>query len=204
LSRSKAYFTRLREGGLSPITVHKHFRALRCFFTWAHEAGLVEQNPMRGLTMKAPRTLPRVPEDEAVRKLLLTCDPDTFEGKRNRALIALLADSGLRIGEALRLRVEDINFATRTVSVRAGKGQKDGVGFFGAEAATHLRAWIAKRRDVSAEDFLFCDRTGRSMTRHAATRILHRLSEKAGLPRKIGPHALRHYAIRPSSSRQGI
>jgi len=68
------------------------------------------------------------------------------------------------------------------------------VGFFGAEAATHLRRCIAKRRDVSAEDFLFCDRTGRSITRHAATRILHRLSNKAGLSRKIGPHALRHYA----------
>ena len=54
---------------------------------------------MRGLTMKAPRTLPRVPEDEAVRKLLLTCDPDTFEGRRNRALIALLADSGYTISE---------------------------------------------------------------------------------------------------------
>ena len=68
------------------------------------------------------------------------------------------------------------------------------MGFFGAEAATHLRRCIAKRRDVSAEDFLFCDRTGRSITRHAATRILHRLSNKAGLSRKIGPHALRHYA----------
>ena len=190
----QGHFTRLRESGLSPITLHKHFRALRCFFTWAHEAGLLAESPMRGLTMKAPRTLPRVPEDEAVRKLLLVCDPDTFEGRRNRALIALLADSGLRIGEALRLRVEDINFATRTVSVRAGKGQKDGVGFFGAEAATHLRAWIARRRDASAEDFLFCDRTSRSMTRHATPRILHRLSDKAGLSRKIGPHALRHYA----------
>ncbi len=189
----QGYLTALRES-MGPVTVHKHFRALRAFCRWATEAGLLSESPMRGLTMRTPRTLPRVPDDDAVRRLLVATDHDAFEGRRNRALIALLADSGLRIGEALRLRVEDVTFGARTVNVRAGKGQKDGVGFFGSEAATHLRAWLAKRREMQAEDFLFCDRDGRSMTRGAATRILHRLSVKAGLPRKIGPHALRHYA----------
>jgi site-specific recombinase XerD len=111
---------------IKPVTVHKHFRALKTFFGWCAEAGLLSEHPMRGLTMRAPKTLPRVPEDEEVRALLHAC-PDTFEGRRNKALIALLADSGLRISEALRLRVEDVNFATRTLSVRGGKGQKDGL-----------------------------------------------------------------------------
>ncbi len=144
--------------------------------------------------MKTPKTLPRAPEDDAVRKLMLACDPETFEGRRNRSIIALLADATLRIGEALRLRIEDVNFAARTLSVRSGKGQKDSVGFFGAETAQHLRAWLPKRRDAQPEDYLFCDQQGRPLTRHAATKILHRLSVRAGLPRKICPHALRHYA----------
>jgi site-specific recombinase XerD len=148
---------------------------------------------MRSLHSRAPKTLPRVPEDEEVRKLLTAC-PDTFEGRRNRALIALLADSGLRISEALRLRIEDVNFATRTLSVKGGKGQKDRVGFFGAETAQHLRSWLSKRRDAHPEDYLYLDRKGRSLTRSHAVHILHRLSVKASLPRKIGPHALRHYA----------
>jgi integrase/recombinase XerC len=190
----QGYLTALRAGGMAPVTLHKHFRALRAFFRWAQDAGLMEESPLRGVRKKAPRTLPRVPEDDAVRRLLAVCAPDTFEGRRNRALVALLADSGLRISEALWLRVEDLSFANRTVNVRAGKGQKDGVGFFGAEAATHLRSWLAKRRDASAEDLLFCDSKGRSMTRNAATRVLHRLSVRAGLSRKVGPHALRHYA----------
>jgi site-specific recombinase XerD len=190
----QGHLTHLREAGLGPVTLHKHFRALRCFFRWCVDADLLAENPMRGLTMKTPRTLPRVPEDEAVRQLMLACDPESFEGRRNRALIALLADSGLRIGEALRLRIEDVNFSARTLSVRAGKGQKDGVGFFGAEAARYVRAWLAKRREARPEDFLFTDRESRSMTRNAATRILHRLSDRAGLPRRVGPHALRHYA----------
>ncbi|MDR7418946.1 MAG: tyrosine-type recombinase/integrase [Armatimonadota bacterium] len=190
----QGYLTRLRGDGLAAVSVHKHFRALRCFFGWATEAEVLPQNPMRGLTMKAPKTLPRVPEDATVRGLFAACDPETFEGKRNRALIAVLADSELRIGEALRLRVEDVNLAARTLNVRAGKGQKDSVGFFGAETAQHVRAWLNRRRDAKPEDYLFCDQQGRSLTRHAAAKILHRLSVRAGLPRKVGPHALRHYA----------
>ncbi len=143
--------------------------------------------------MLVPHTLPRVPEDDDVRRLLAACS-DTFEGRRSKALIALLADSGLRISEAPRLRIEDLNFAVRTIAVRGGKGGKDDVGFFGAEAAHCIRAWVSNRRDAHLEDFLFCTRQGRSLTRIHAPHVLHRLSVRAGLPRKIGPHALRHYA----------
>ncbi len=93
-----------------------------------------------------------------------------------------------------RLRIEDVNFSTRTLAVRDGKGGKDGVGFFGAEAAQMLRAWLATRREVVPEDFLFVDRLGRRLTRHLAAHTLYRLSRRAGLTKKVGPHALRHYA----------
>jgi integrase/recombinase XerD len=188
----QSYLSGLREQ-IKPISVHQHFRTLKTFFNWCLETGLLNEHPMRGLNMKMPKTLPRVPEDDDVRKLLRACS-DTFEGRRNQALIALLADSGLRVSESLRLRIEDINFGTRTIAVRGGKGGKDGVGFFGAEVAQYIRAWLARRREVRLEDHLFADRSGRSLTRHTATHILHRLSARAGLSRKIGPHALRHYA----------
>ncbi len=188
----QTYLTTLRER-VNGTTTHLHFSKLRAFFAWCVESDLLAESPLRGVSMKAPKTLPRVPEDEAIRRLLQAC-PDTFEGRRNRALVALLADSGLRISEALRLRTEDVNFAARTVNVRAGKGQKDGVGFFGAETAQHLRSWLAKRKDAQPEDHLFADKRGRSLTRSHGVHILHRLSERTGLPHKVGPHALRHYA----------
>ena len=189
----QTYLSTLR-ARVKPTTAHLHFSKLRAFFRWCEEADVLPESPLRGVSMKVPKTLPRVPEDEHVRQLLLTCDPETFEGRRNRALVALLADSGLRISEALRLRIENVNFAARTLNVRAGKGQKDGVGFFGAEAAQYLRAWLSKRRDAHPEDCLFVDRAGRSLTRSHGLHILHRLSVRAGLPHRVGPHALRHYA----------
>lgn len=195
------YLTRLRDR-MKPITVHQHFRCLRTFFAWGTELGLLPANPMRGLTMKAPKTLPRVPEDWEVVRLLDACR-STWEGVRNRAVVAFLADSALRITEALRLRVCDVNFKAQTVSIREGKGQQDGVGQFGARVAEQLRVWLAVRGDHGPEDLLFCSRDGRPLTRQHATRILHRLSVRAGLVRKVGPHALRHFAATAILKRTG-
>ena len=57
-----------------------------------------------------------------------------------------------------------------------------------------LRAWLRVLREAVPEDFAFTDRRGRPLGRVHACHVLHRLSVRAGLPRKIGPHALRHYA----------
>ena len=95
------------------------------FFGWCVESAMLPEHPIRGLSARPPKTLPRVLEHGAVRRLLLAC-PDTFEGRRNKALVALLADSGLRISEALRVRIEDLNLAARTVNAVQARARKRG------------------------------------------------------------------------------
>lgn len=196
------YFAALRSR-VNGTTAHLHFSKVRAFFSWATDVGLLPSHPMRGLTMKAPQTLPRVPEDWEVSKLLNACPATTWEGARNRALVALLADSALRISEALHVRVGDVSFKAQTVRIRAGKGQRDGVGQFGARVAEQLRVWLTARGDHAPNDLLFCTREGRPLTRVHALHLLHRLSVRAGLPRKVGPHALRHYAATAILKRTG-
>ena len=72
--------------------------------------------------MKALKTLARVPEDDHVRKLLKAC-ADTFEGRRNRALIALLADSGLRISGRFTFALPAHPQAQSALSVRKNQGE---------------------------------------------------------------------------------
>jgi site-specific recombinase XerD len=62
---------------MRPVSFHQHYRTLAAFFRWCIYAGLLTDPPMRGLTMRVPRTLPTVPEDEHVRRLLAAC-PRTF------------------------------------------------------------------------------------------------------------------------------
>jgi site-specific recombinase XerC len=198
---AQRFLASLRER-VKPISVHQAFRVLRTFFGWCVDAGLNQAHPMRGLRMQVPKVLPRVPEDDDVRRLLAAC-PDTFEGRRNRALIALAADSGLRKEELRRLRIGDLDFTRRMIRVHAGKGWKDGVTFFGETASSLLRAWLAVHPNPQPFSFVCCIREGIQLGPSALVRILHRLSVRAGLAQKIGPHALRHYAATAVWRRSG-
>ncbi len=191
-----------RRARVQPISVHRTYRTLRTFCCWCARTGRMPADPMASLRMRAPKTLPRVPTDDDVRALLAVC-PATPEGRRNRLLIALAADSGLRKEELRRLRIADVDSATRLIRVVSGKGQKDGVGFFGEATASLLRAWLAVHPDPRPLCFLFVTRQGELLGASAIARILYRLSRRAGLPRKIGPHALRHYAATALLRRTG-
>ncbi|MDQ7839853.1 MAG: tyrosine-type recombinase/integrase [bacterium] len=179
----------------SASTQHQGFRTLRTFFRWCVEVGMLAATPLRGFTMRTPRTLPDVPTEDELRAVLAAC-PDTLEGVRNRTLLLTLADAGLRAGELLHLLVEDWRPADRGLFVRAGKGRKDRVTFIGPTTTRALKTWLARHPHPAPEAFLFADRQGRPLkTRHLLT-ISNRLSAKAGLPahRRLHPHALRHFA----------
>ncbi|HEV8540308.1 MAG TPA: tyrosine-type recombinase/integrase [Nitrospiraceae bacterium] len=184
---------------MTAISAHRTYRTWRTFCRWCARTGRLTADPMAGLTMRAPKTLPRVPGDEDVRRLLAVC-AQTPEGRRNRVLIALAADSGLRKEELRRLRIGDLDFTTRLIRVQAGKGQRDGVTFFGEATASLLRAWLAVHPDPRPAVFVFVTREGVPLGPWAIVRILYRLSTRAGLNRKIGPHALRHYVRRAHGS----
>lgn len=189
------YLAGLKERGLKPGSIDQHFRTVKTMFRWAVKQGFLAADPMRLLTRPlVPDTVPWVPEAADVNRLLDACS-NTWEGRRNRALIALLVDSGLRISEALQLRVEDIHFhPLRTITVRNGKGQRGRIAYFDVAAAQCLRVWLKVRAPAQREDWLFCRQDGRPFRRRYAAEILYRLSARAGLPRKINPHALRHFA----------
>jgi len=121
------FFARLRERNVSTSTVHQAYRTLKTFCRWCIATEALAVNPLPGLSIRTPKTLPQVPTEDELRATLACCG-DTPEGRRNRALILVLADAGLRAAEALRLVVEDWNPGQRSLFVR-GKGGKDRVTF---------------------------------------------------------------------------
>ncbi len=176
----RAFFARLQERGLSSSRQHQAYRTLKTFLRWCVETGLLADNPLRGFSMRTPKTLPQVPTEEELRAVLAAC-PDSLEGARNRALILTLADAGLRAGELLHLLVEDWRASDRGVFVRSGKGRKDRVAFIGPTTTRALKAWLARHPQPAPEAFLFCDRRGQPLKHRHLNQIFHRLSAKAGL-----------------------
>jgi len=146
---------------------------------------------------------PRGPRKDELRAVLACCG-ETLEGRRNRALILVLADAGLRAAEILQLTVEGWSPGQRSLFVR-GKGGKDPVTFVSPTTTRAIRDYLAGRRVPRGEDHLFTTRDGRALKQRHLAQVLHRLSARAGLlqHRRLHPHALRHLAA-TSWLRQGM
>jgi site-specific recombinase XerD len=190
-----SFFSHLQQRGLSPSRQHQAYRTLRAFFRWGIETEVIAEDPLRGFRMRTPKTLPDVPTEDEFRAVLAACS-ETLEGMRNRVLLLVLADAGLRASELLYLLVEDWRPNDRSLFVRGGKGRKDRVAFIGPTTTRALRVWLARHPNGSPEAFMFADRKARPLKYRHLVQILHRLSAKAGLPphRRLHPHALRHFA----------
>jgi site-specific recombinase XerD len=195
LAAMTRFFAGLRERGVSPSTVHQAFRTFRTFTRWLIATDALRRNPLDGLEIRTPKTLPTVPADEELNAVLRSC-PNSPAGTRNYAAILVMADAGLRASEALHLLIEDWRPADRSVFVRSGKGARDRVVFVGATTARALKAWLSVHPQPGPETWLFCQRDRRPLTNRGLVTILHRLSARAGLSpdRRLHPHGLRHLA----------
>src|SRR5512139_1808500 len=103
----RSYVAKLQARGWAPATVAIHIRNLRAFLHWMNVEGYTEHN--LALAVKAPRQstrmeIPITPEE--IQALLTTCPSRDYHGRRDRAMILVLADTGLRTGELVGLRLE--------------------------------------------------------------------------------------------------
>jgi integrase/recombinase XerD len=139
----------LEEEGHNPGGQHVAYRILKTFLRWYDLEAEPEnwRNPIS--KVKAPRLIEEPLEPvtvEEVRSLVSTCD-STFLGKRNRAILLCLLDTGLRARELLSLNLEDINLITGNILLRQGKGGKPRTVFIGKESKKAVRTYLRERND---------------------------------------------------------
>ncbi len=137
---------------------------------------------------------PEVLSEVEVRALIRACSNRAPTGIRNRALIAVMWRCGLRISEALALEPRDVDLEAGTVRVRHGKGDRSRtVGLDSATAAIVAR-WMDRRRSLghNGRRRLFCTLDGSPVDQSYVRHLLRRLATKAGVERRVHPHALRH------------
>jgi site-specific recombinase XerD len=132
-------------------------------------------------------------EAEAI-ALIRACSTRAPTGVRNRALIAVLWRSGLRISEALSLELRDIDLDAGSLRVRHGKGDRSRTVGVDEQTAALLARWIDRRRSLSpgARSPVFCTLQGGRIDTSYVRRLLPRLARKAGIERRVHAHGLRH------------
>lgn len=118
----------------------------------------------------------------------------TPTGIRNRALVMVLWRSGLRIKEALSLRVADIDFEEGSLRVLHGKGDKSRTAFIDRAPLEYVRTWIDKRNELRIGPVhpLFCTLRGGPLDSSYVRHMLPRIAIKAGIVKRVHAHGLRH------------
>lgn len=187
------FIIQLLDTGRSASTASNRFRALQQFFNWTLEEDYVGSNVMAG--MKPPKVIePQVPvlSVDEIQAIVATCRGKSFEARRDEAIVRLLADTGIRRGELLGLRVDDVDLDERVVSV-LGKGRRPRVVPFGAKTAKALDRYDIERGrhpQANLEDF-WLSRRG-ILTPSGLNIMIRRRGRDAGIGDTLHPHQFRH------------
>ena len=142
-----------------------------------------------------PKTYPpEVLTRDEIAALLDACLSGSWQGARDRALIALLYRTGLRISEALALDMKDVDLEAGSVRVLRGKGGRSRTVGIDPGGAEYMAEWIERRRvlGINTAGPLFCDGRRRRLRSAWARVLLHDLGVRAGIAKRVHPHGLRH------------
>jgi len=210
-----AWFTHLRttpgmRGKVrSERTIQTYARSARAFFHWLVFRGTLEVNPFdRVVFPKVGRPLIQTISDEEFEQLLLACAPPNETSRfaeraavRNRAILWLLYDTGVRVSELIHLRVNDLDRKKGVITV-LGKGSKERRIALGQNCLRNLSYYLDKHRPddeelaewgSAGEDHLFLSETRQPLTKNGMEMLFKRLKERAGITgKRISPHILRH------------
>ena len=185
----------------SARTVHHYYAALRAFFNWCVREGFLNESPMARVKVTMPKRKVIEPYTaEEVKRMLAVCDWDyqhsaKFISSRNRAIILLLLDTGLRLSELTNIRLRDIDAESGWIRV-IGKGAKERVVRIGQIAQKALWRYLMHRPENGRHE-LWLTEEGWPLKVRGLQAVFKRVKERAGIADRGGCHRMRHtFALR--------
>jgi integrase/recombinase XerD len=179
-----------------PRSVKRMVTALRSLLGFLHAEGLISQPlPVFSPAGWTQAGLPRALDGDQVAALLASCDPLTRTGRRDLAILTLLARLGLRAGEVAALRLDDIDWRRGEITVR-GKGNRQDRLPLPADVGQKIVDWLHDGRPQAAQGrvvFVRAQAPYRALTSNAVTTVVACAGRRADLG-LIGAHRLRHSA----------
>jgi len=182
-----------KAAGRASETIDGRFRNLRAFFNYLLKDGFIITNPAAGLDRPiVEHRLIRPFTQEQFIALLAQIRDNTL-GLRDKALLLLLADTGLRISEALNLKVGELDLTYNTAIVM-GKGRKERRVCWGDSTRKALINWLRVRPEAKDGEPVFCNQFGGPLVPGVFSRRMKDYTRKAGIAaNRLSCHALRHF-----------
>lgn len=181
--------------GISKRSQARILSSLRSFFSWLVIEGVITDNPCDKVdSPKLGRFLPDVLSVEEVSAILDSVDVSTWQGKRDRAILEVLYGCGLRVSEAVELKISCLYFDEGFIRI-IGKGNKERLVPAGEMAADAVNEYIEHRPspyDAKSDDLVFLNRFGRSLSRQSMFKMIKKQALIADVRKEISPHTFRH------------
>ena len=185
-----------RHDGSRATSANRRLSVFKRFWRWALRDQRVAADPTLKLApARTPLRVPKTLSEAQVEALLAAPDSATPLGLRDRTMIELMYASGLRVSELVSLKTVYLSLDEGALRV-TGKGAKERVVPFGAEAHAWVRRYLAGARSVilkgQSSDALFVTARGGPMTRQMFWKLIKAHALRAGIHAPLSPHTLRH------------
>jgi site-specific recombinase XerD len=174
-----------QDNGSSKVTIDNIRRIFSSFFSWLEDEDYIVKSPVRRIhKVKTAKVIKEAFTDENLEILRDTCD-----NIRNLALVEILASTGIRVGELVRLNHADINFNERSCIV-FGKGESEREVYFDARTKLHLSEYLEHRTDNNPALFVSSKSPHERLTISGIGKVLRELGKEAEIS-KVHPHRFR-------------
>jgi integrase/recombinase XerD len=185
-----------RHAATRSTTANRRLSVFKRFCRWALREKLIEADPTLKLAAaRQPLRVPKTLSEAQVEALLAAPDPGRPLGLRDRTMIELMYASGLRVSELVLIKTVYLSLDQGALRV-TGKGAKERLVPFGAEAHAWVRRYLAEARSAilkgQASDALFVTARGGPMTRQMFWKLIKAHARTAGIDAPLSPHTLRH------------
>ena len=175
-------------------TVKRRISALRSFYKYLRREGLVNKNPAAVLVLpKASKPLPKFFREEEMTHLLDdVMTGDEFQDRRDKLIIDLFYQTGVRVSELVEIKDQDIDFGRGMLRV-FGKRRKERLIPIGGKLLKEIEAYKSKRNaEIGRTSDLFVRKNGEKMYRRGVYDVVYKSMTKVSSQKKRSPHVLRH------------
>ena len=176
-------------------SINRKLSSLRSFYKYLANEKIVKSNIFSLVSgPKRSKKLPRYFEYNELEKLFNVPDKRTALGQRDLLLLEMLYATGVRVGELVNIKVNDIDFGRRNIII-LGKGNKERYVTYGEYCEEILNLYLSDGRialDCKNSDYLFLNNRGGVLTERGVRYILDQLISKTSINKKISPHMIRH------------
>ncbi len=185
-----------KDKGLSVNSVARRLAAIKMFYRFLVRERILKNDPTS--LIDSPKLWKKIPQTLSLNEInTLLSQPDIRDkhGIRDKAILETLYATGMRVSEAVNLKVDNINLDIGFLRC-IGKGNKERVIPFGKKAIGSLKRYLKVSRPYflkkKESEFLFLNRSGNRISRQSLWKIIKKYARSARIKKSIRPHILRH------------